>query len=114
MDERPTAEIIAFPAKPTPPDPEPQTDPALPDNPQDRLRRALVALDAALATQRTAMKTWRESLADLKGSMQGLGTSLSGYQDTLGKLGTSVTALNTEARRLEAWSDAALSPNPSA
>jgi len=110
MDERPTAEIIAFPTKPTL---QAQAAPAasealaetLAEDPQERLRRALGALNAALATQRAAVKSWRESLSDLKGTMQGLGTSLSGYHDALGTLGTRVTALNTEARRLESWAD---------
>ena len=99
MDQRPTAEIIAFPER---------RSETLPEDPSERLRRALAALDAALAAQRTAVKTWRESLSDLQGTMQGLGTSLSGYHDTLGTLGTRVTALNTEARRLEAWASETL------
>jgi chromosome segregation ATPase len=110
MDERPTAEIIAFPARPA--DPAQETPASsetlaetLAEDPQERLRRALTALNAALATQRAAVKSWRDSLSDLKGTMQGLGTSLSGYRDALGTLGTRVTTLNTEARRLEAWAD---------
>jgi len=102
MDERPTAEIIAFPARPAP------AVEMLAEDPQERLQRALAALDAALASQRAAMKSWRESISDLKGSMQGLGSTLAGYHDTLGQLGTRVTALNADARRLEAWADDAV------
>ena len=109
MDERPTAEIIAFPAKSAEPvQVSPASSELLAEDPQERLRRALAALDAALASQRAAVISWRESLSALKGTMQDLGSSLSGYHDALGTLGARVTGLNTEARRMEAWADAKL------
>ena len=82
---------------------------AAPD-PQERLARALTALDAALSEQRTAMAGWRDSLDQLRKTTNGLGLTMQRYHQTLGKLGSDVTALNQQARKLEAWADNVLQP----
>jgi glutathione S-transferase len=106
-----TATIIPFPRPareqaepPAPADQEAAADP------QERLRRALIALNAALATQREAVAGWRGALGDLRGSVQDLNTSLQSYNSKLGALGERVGTVNTEAKRLEAWADRVLQP----
>ena len=94
-----SAQIIAFPASSV-------TLP--PDDPQQRLRRAVAALDAAVAVQRRAVGEWRESLARLQAAMHGLGTSLAQYRDNLDRVGSEVAAVNAQARALESWADSAL------
>ena len=103
MSERQSATIIAFPR----PKAAPAND-AAGDGPE-RLRRALAALELALSEQRTAVAAWRENLDALRGSVRGLGASLHAYQSRLGALAEEVGGLNQEARRMEAWADAALS-----
>jgi hypothetical protein len=93
-----TAEIIQFPAR----RPAPATDG------QDRLTRALAALDSAIAEQRAAMVTWREALDDLKKTTHGLGLSMQRYRGSLDRLGDDVATLHQEAVRLERWADDAL------
>lgn len=113
MAQRHSAEIIAFPgpwhgARPLPAEtmadeaisesvPAPaalpvETDPAL------RLRAALQALDAALATQRDAVAEWRGSLGALRGSVNGLGVSLQHYNASLGELGGKLATLRAQSR----------------
>ena len=77
---------------------------------QERLRRALAALNAALAAQREAVAGWRGALGKLRGSVQDLHASLQSYNAKLGALGERVGTLNTEAKRLEAWADGVLQP----
>ena len=103
MSERQSATIIAFPG--------PKAAPAhdAPGDGPERLRRALAALELALNEQRTAVAAWRESLGALRGSVQALGTSLAAYQSRIGALAGNVGGLHREARRMEAWADAALS-----
>jgi cytochrome c-type biogenesis protein CcmH/NrfG len=100
MSQPPSATIIAFP----------RTRAAAPGDPAapERLQRALAALEQALAEQRSAVAKWRQSLGELRGSVQGLGEAFGAYHDRLGVLAEGVSGLNLEARRMEAWADAAL------
>jgi chromosome segregation ATPase len=91
------ADIIPFP-----------TRQAVADAGQERLQRALAALDAALESQRAAVAEWRASLAQLGETMSGLGVSLNRYHGSLTHLETKVGALNREAVALESWADQAL------
>ena len=92
-----TADIIQFPSH------------KMAENSESgRLTHALTTLDIALAEQRAAVAAWRESLTELRGVMSRLGAGLTDYQDSLAHLGTQVTALNSDARAMEAWADAAL------
>lgn len=101
MSQLPSATIIAFPRPKLAPE---GATPAAPE----RLQRALAALELALAEQRSAVAKWRQSLGELHGSVQGLGEAFGAYHDRLGALATGVDGLNREARRMEAWADAAL------
>ncbi len=80
-----TAEIIPFPIR-------------TPENPADRLRHALAALDDALNRQRSAVADWRFSLAALHHGVQGLGASLGDYHASLGALGRHVDTLHRTTR----------------
>ncbi len=95
------AEIIAFP--------QPQPSP---EEPGERLRKAMAALDVALKAQSEAMAQWRGSLGSLRGSVDRLGNSLHGFDGQLASLRATVEHVNGEAHRLEAWADAALEPTP--
>jgi hypothetical protein len=102
MSQQPSATIIAFPrSKAGAPEDAAQAGP-------ERLQRALAALVLALAEQRGAVAKWRRSLAELRSSAQGLGEAFGAYHDRLGTLADGVNGLNREARRMEAWADAAL------
>jgi hypothetical protein len=94
----PTADIIAFPVrvKPVPP----QTE--------DRLTRALEALNTAMMEQRAAVAAWRAALGELQATTSGLDESLQRYRSNLGSLGDSVSALHAKARCLEQWADLAM------
>lgn len=107
MSSTVSAQIIPFPSRA--PVAAAAAPVATPD-PQERLARALSALDAALSEQRTAMAGWRESLDQLRKTTNGLGMTMQRYHQTLGKLGSDVTALNQQARKLEAWADNVLQP----
>jgi hypothetical protein len=78
------------------------------ENPQERLTRALAALEDALAQQRSAIAEWRQSMGVLRGSVQGLGQSLGSYRAKLGQLALQVDGVNRQARHLEAWADGVL------
>ena len=93
------ADIIPFPARPAA---------AADQAGQERLQRALAALDEALASQRAAVAEWRRSLAQLGETVQGLGASLNRYRGSLSQLENKVGALNREAVALEAWADQVL------
>jgi hypothetical protein len=101
MSEPPpvTAEIIAFPPR--------RSGPAR-DAGQERLQRALAALDEAVAGQRAAIAAWRGAQANLSTVVSGLGDSLHRYRSSLDTLGTRVAGLHTQAVRLERIADAAL------
>jgi hypothetical protein len=88
----PSAEILPFPA------PAPRSDEA-------RLRAALMALDAALTEQRTAIAEFRESLGALGGAVAGLGQSLDHYAGTLATTKADLHATREAAERLEATAD---------
>ena len=92
-----TADIIPFPPRKT--------------AENGRLGAALTALDIALAEQLAAAAAWRESLTELRGVMSSLGAGLADYQDSLGRLGTQVASLNSDAHAMEEWADAVLAPN---
>jgi hypothetical protein len=94
-----SAQIIPFPLR----QPAPQTVDG-----QERLRRALIALDAAVAGQRDAVAAWRGALADLGTVMAGLGDSMQRYRGSLDALDTRVAGLHAEAVQLERTADAAL------
>jgi hypothetical protein len=108
MTSRPSAEIIPFPGAQRSHGSEAPVGEAAED-PGERLRRALAALEAAVAAQRMAVSGWRDAIADLRGTMAGLGTSLRTYNGALDSLGTRVDTLHASARCLEAWADSALS-----
>ena len=90
-----SARIIQFPARPKPAAPAPE----------DRLAKALEALNTAMADQRTAMTAWRGVLAELKTSATSLEDSLQRYRSSLRTLGASVSSLHAKARSLEQWAD---------
>ena len=102
MSERLSAEIIAFPARPG----RAAAAPVAQD-PSERLRKALAALDAAVTVQRDAVADWRTALEGLRGSMGALGQSVRGYHDSLGRLGAKVETLGETARGLAARAEAA-------
>jgi len=87
----PTAEILPFPEKP-----------------EDRLRRALHALDRALAEQGAAVAGLRRELGALSGAVAELGGSLRSYSHVLAETQEAVLGAHAEARRLEATADAML------
>jgi hypothetical protein len=95
-----TAKVIAFPLSR-------QQAPGR-DEGQERLRRALVSLDDAIAGQRAAVAAWRSSLADLSKVVSGLGENLQRYRGSLDTLGTRVAGLHNKAVRPERTADAAL------
>jgi hypothetical protein len=75
---------------------------------EDRLRRALAALEAAVTGQRAAVAEWRRSLQQLGTTMNGLGSSLGRYRDSLTNLEGQVGSLNGQAVALEQWADKVL------
>lgn len=95
-----TAEVIAFPLS---------RQPSTRDEGQERLRRALVNLDDAIAGQRAAVAAWRGALSDLSKVVSGLGENLQRYRGSLDTLGTRVAGLHNQAVQLERTADAALS-----
>jgi ABC-type transporter Mla subunit MlaD len=98
-----SAQIIAFPARrPAPPA----------DDGHERLRRALEALEAAMAGQRSAVAAWRGALADLGTVMAGLGDSMQRYRGNLDGLADRVASLQYKAVQLERTADAALAVRP--
>ena len=94
------AEIIPFPVR--------QPMGLAGSDPQERLRKALAALDTAMTEQKAAMAGRRDSLDQLKKSTQGLGLSMQRYRGSLDKLGADVADLHKQATQLESWADDAL------
>jgi ABC-type transporter Mla subunit MlaD len=93
-----TAEIIAFPGP----------APAVAPDGHERLRKAMVALEAAVDGQRAAVAEWRKALGDLRTTMSGLGDSMRRYRGNLDALGDRVGTLHAQARQLERTADTAL------
>jgi hypothetical protein len=129
MPESVTADIIPFPsravASPEPAAGQPAWNPPLVANPlarapgepaqsgepgpaEARLARALAGLNNAVNAQRAAMTAWKAALGDLKTVTGRLGASLRSYNDSLGHLDARVSTLRTEAVKLEAWADDAI------
>jgi hypothetical protein len=102
-----TAQIIPFPVRSTARVPTPQL-PAEPTSADARLSRALFNLNNAVIVQREAISAWKSALGDLRTATRRLGGSLRIYTENLGQLDQRVTALRTEAQKLEAWADGAL------
>jgi hypothetical protein len=101
MSEAPqtTATIIPFPvARVSPPS----------DAGQERLRRALAGLEAAVAEQQRAVAAWRSALTDLGQVVSGLGNSLQRYRGSLDTLGAGVAGLHAQAVQLEQTADVAM------
>ncbi len=94
-----TATIIPFP---------PPRARVVPGEGEERLRRALQALDEALARQRRAVAAWRGALGELSGVASGLGHSLRHYRAGLDALVGRIDGLHAQAVRLERTADAAL------
>jgi hypothetical protein len=92
-----TAQIIRFPARKP-----------VESLENGRLTHALTNLDIALAEQKAAIAAWRQSLTELRGVVTGLGRGLTEYQASLRRLDSDVTTLNSDARAMEAWADAAI------
>jgi len=107
MPESGSAEIIPFPSRPAA-SPAPSAK-AEPTAAEARLTRALAGLNSAVIAQRAAVTAWRSALGDLKTVTGRLGNSLRSYNDSLGQLDARVSTLRTEAVKLEAWADNALS-----
>ncbi len=78
------AEIVRFPARP-----------------EDRLRAALRALDAALSEQHAALAQFRGNLSLLGGAMAGLEDSVRDYRESLSRTAEDVAQAHASARRLE-------------
>jgi hypothetical protein len=99
-----TAQIIPFPLPRPPGGRSPETHE--PGN--ERLQRALAALNAAVEDQRVAVASWRGALADLTKVVSGLGDSLQRYRGSLDGVAVRVGTLRTQAVQLERIADAAL------
>ncbi len=78
----------------------PQRTPAGP-SPEERLRQALLQLDAALDEQRAAVAEFRSHLGELGGAVSGLETSLRNYVCQLTTTQSDVLAAHESARQLE-------------
>jgi hypothetical protein len=94
-----SAEIIPFPVRRLPP---------ATDSGQERLRRALAALDAAVAGQRDAVAAWRGALANLTMVVSGLGESMQRYRGSLDMLDSRVVRLHAQAVQLERTANTAM------
>ena len=95
----PTAQIIPFP---------PRRPPEMQDAGNERLQRALAALNAAVEDQRVAVASWRGALGDLTKVVSGLGDSLQRYRCSLDGVAARVGTLRTQAIQLERIADAAI------
>jgi hypothetical protein len=86
--EAPSAELIAFP-----------------NRPEDRLRRALRKLEAALQEQGVAVSGFRADLTALSSAVVGLDTSLQTYRSRLAEAAGAADQAHDAAIRLEARAD---------
>ena len=115
MSDHPSAsaQIIPFPSRrPATPVRRQPNDAVPADDGQERLRRALKSLDAAVSEQRDAVAAWRGALADLGTVMAGLGQSVQRYRGSLDALDGRVAGLNAQAVQLERTADTALALRP--
>ena len=92
-----TAQIIPFPLR----------RPPVKRDGNERLQRALAALDAAIANQRVAVAAWRCALADLNKVVSGLGDGLQRYRGSLDGLAVRVDSLRAQAVQLERTAETA-------
>jgi len=76
-----------------------------PERPEDRLRRALRGLEAALAEQAGAVAELRRELGALSSSLGGLEDAFDGYSVALGQTGTECRRAEAEFRKLETTAD---------
>lgn len=74
---------------------------AFPQRPEDRLRRALRQLEAALEEQRNVVADFRANLASLSGAVSGLGGSLENYRHRLADTAGAAWQAHDAFRRLE-------------
>lgn len=95
---RASAEIIPFPRRRLAPQ----------DSGQERLQRALAALEQALTQQREAVAGWRAAIIGSGTAVSGLGGSLRRYRGTLDALGARVDHVHAQAVQLEQIADTAL------
>ena len=105
----PGAVVIRFPARAPAP---PAIDRDAEAEAQARLRRALAALDAALAEQREAVASWRNAIGGLQASMTNLGSSVQTYRARLDSLAVQVAGVHHQAAWLEEWADQVLGSQP--
>jgi hypothetical protein len=92
-----TAQVIPFPLR----------RPLVQRDGNERLQRAIAALDSAIANQRVAVAAWRSALADLSKVVSGLGDGLQRYRGSLDGLAVRVDSLRAQAIQLERTADAA-------
>lgn len=79
---------------------------AFPDTPERRLRRALRALDAALAEQRSAVALFRAQLDELKGAVGRLGTSTRDLSGALADAAADTARAQAAAQQLVVTAEA--------
>ncbi len=79
---------------------------AFPSRPEDRLRRALRKLEAALTEQGVAVAGFRADLSALSTAVVGLDHSLQDYRGKLSEAAGAAHRAKEEARRLEARAEA--------
>lgn len=79
---------------------------AFPDTDERRLRRALRALDAALAEQRQSVAEFRAQLTALKGAVGQLGTSAQDLTSALADAAGEASRAQAAALQLAATADA--------
>ena len=79
--------------------PFPRTAPA---GGQERLRRAMERLQAALGAQREALSDWHFAMTELGVGMAGLSHALACYQDSLSGTESELTSLRAESAGLAA------------
>jgi hypothetical protein len=92
-----TAQIIPFPLR----------RPPVQRDGNERLQRALAALEVAIADQRVAVAAWRSALVDLGKVVSGLGDGLQRYRGSIDGLAVRVDALRAQAVQLDRTADAA-------
>ncbi len=81
---------------------------SFPSRPEDRLRRALRKLEAALTEQGVAVAGFRADLSALSTAVVGLDHSMQDYRGKLGEAASAAGRAKEEARRLEARAEAML------